>query len=248
MSSCDAAVKRSAAHAEAVEKRLSVPMLAVAALVIPALVLENSAARAPWPGIAATLNWVIWVAFAAELVVLLRVAPDRARWLRAHPLAVAIVILTPPFGPAAIQSARALRLLRLLRLARLATLTRSVFTLDGLRWVAALTLLLLIGGGAAFAAAEHGHHNPALSSWDGIWWAFITVTTVGYGDITPVTTVGRIIGIVIAATGIGFVALLTAAAATRFAHRREDAAASAQTELLAELRSISARLDRLEQR
>jgi len=239
-------MKRSAARAEAVEKRLSVPMLAVAALVIPALILENSATPAPWPTVAAALNWIIWIAFAAELVVILRLAPDRAHWLRTHPLAVAVVILTPPFGPAAIQSARAFRLLRLLRLARLATLTRSVFTLDGLRWVAALTLLLLVGGGAAFAAAEHGQHHPALSSWDGIWWAFITVTTVGYGDITPVTTVGRIIGVVIAASGIGFVALLTAAAATRFAHHREDAAASAHTEVLTELRSISARLDQLE--
>jgi voltage-gated potassium channel len=47
------------------------------------------------------LNWMIWLAFVAEVVIMLRVVPDRGRWLRDHPLDLAIVIFTPPFLPAA---------------------------------------------------------------------------------------------------------------------------------------------------
>lgn len=65
-----------------------------------------------------------------------------------------------------------------------------------------------------------------MSAWDGVWWAMTTVTTVGYGDIVPQTNGGRVIAIVVMVVGIGFIALLTAAAAERFlrseqAERRE---------------------------
>lgn len=73
--------------------------------------------------------------------------------------------------------------------------------------------MTVFGGGAAFAAVEKSQH---LSAWDGVWWAITTVTTVGYGDIKPETDTGRIIAMFVMTVGIGFVALLTAAAAERF--------------------------------
>jgi voltage-gated potassium channel Kch len=54
----------------------------------------------------------------------------------------------------------------------------------------AVALLALVGGGAAFAAAERAQKVDVL---DGLWWAFATVTTVGYGDIAPTTRAGRLI-------------------------------------------------------
>jgi voltage-gated potassium channel len=54
------------------------------------------------------------------------------------------------------------------------------------------------------------------SVWDGIWWAIVTVTTVGYGDLYPVTVQGRLIGIFVMLLGIGFLSVLTATVATQF--------------------------------
>jgi hypothetical protein len=78
------------------------------------------------------------------------------------------VILTPPFLPPALQAARVFRLLLLLRLVRAGSLARRVFSAEGVRDAAVLTLIAILGGGAAFAAVEN---NDDLSAWDGVWWA-----------------------------------------------------------------------------
>lgn len=111
-----------------------------------------------------------------------------------------------------------------------------------------LAVLTALGGGAAYAAAEKGS-----STWDGIWWAVTTMTTVGYGDIYPTTTLGRIIAILVMVVGIGFIALLTGAIAQRFlseevAEVEREIADVEETEdtLLRELRAITARLHELE--
>ena len=135
---------------------------------IPAIALEYGDQEEPWHAIGIALNWTIWLAFVAEVVIMLRVVPDRRRWLRDHPLDLAIVIFTPPFLPAALQAARVLRLLRLLRLVRAGTLARRVFSTEGVRDAAVLTLIAILGGGAAFAAVEK---DDDLSAWDGVWWA-----------------------------------------------------------------------------
>jgi voltage-gated potassium channel len=103
-----------------IERRLELPLLIFALLTIPAIALEYAEKQEPWNAIGIALNWMIWLAFVAEVVIMLRVVPDRGRWLRDHPLDLAIVVLTPPFLPPALQAARVFRLLRLLRLLKAA--------------------------------------------------------------------------------------------------------------------------------
>lgn len=210
------------------------PLLVAALLTIPAIAIEQSDVGQPWDTIASVLNWVIWTAFLGEAVLMLRVVDDRWRWVREHPLEVAIVILTPPFLPASMQAARVFRLLRLLRLLRLGVLVRRFLSTEGIRDAAVLAAMTVLGGGAAYAAVEKSQN---LSAWDGVWWAIVTVTTVGYGDTFPQTDAGRIIAIMVMFVGIGFIAVLTAAAAERFLR--------VQREERDELEGVEQRLDEI---
>ncbi len=188
------------------EARLEKPLLLAALLTIPAIVFDTTP-------VGTVLGWVTWLTFVLEAVLMLRLVDDRRAWLREHPLEIAIIILTPPLLPASLQAARVFRLLRLLRLIRLGIIVRRLFSTEGIRDAGVLAAMTVLGGGTAYAYVEEAQD---LSTWDGVWWAITTVTTVGYGDSFPTTDAGRVIAIVVMFVGIGFVAILTAAAAERF--------------------------------
>ena len=243
-------------RAERIQRRFEAPIVVGALLVIPIIVVEQSTTGEPWSTLAAVGNWLVWLLFLAEVVVMLMVVPDRGRWLRAHPLEVAIVVLTPPFLPASMQALRVFRLLRLLRLIAAVRYARRLFTLDGLRYGALLALITVLAGGAAFAHAE----GEEVSTWDGVWWAVTTMTTVGYGDLYPSTDTGRAVAILVMVVGIGFLSLLIGSVSERFltagveeevaeAERElEEDVNAARVEVLAELRAIGERLRQLEAR
>ena len=226
-------------------------MLIAALLVIPVLVIEEAGADERWGAVADVLNWVIWGAFAVEAAVMLAIVRQRWRWIRSHPLEVAIVILTPPFLPASFQALRLFRLFRLLPLLRLGRVARHLFSVEGVTWAALLAVLTTVFAGAAYSSIEKG-----TSSWDGLWWAVSTVTTVGYGDEFPKTTAGRALGMALMLIGIGFVAVLTGAVAGRFLSARieesqeelSETFQEAELDELEELHEIAERLNALERR
>jgi voltage-gated potassium channel len=90
----------------------------------------------------------------------------------------------------------------------------------------------LAGGGAAFALVERSARRRVRTR-DGLWWAFATATTVGYGDVTPRTDAGRVLGAAL---------MLQRAAAARRRSAREHA------ELSERLDEVLRRLDALERR
>jgi voltage-gated potassium channel len=195
-------------------------VLAATLLLIPVLILEADA-EGGWLTFAYFANWVIWGIFAAELVAVLYVASRRRAALRAHWLDVAIVVLTVPIVSSALGWGRLARFIRFMRfgaiIGRALQAEKRITSGDALRVAAILTLAMVVLGGAAQWAAS----DEVKTLWDGVWWAVVTATTVGYGDIYPTSATGRIIGIVVMAVGVAFVSLLTAAIAARFVRTEE---------------------------
>jgi voltage-gated potassium channel len=228
------------------------PIVVSALLVIPAIVIEQSTLGEPWDSIALAINWMTWLVFLAELIVMLVLVPNRWHWLRKHPLELPLVVLTPPILPPGLQALRALRLLRVLRLERVARFARQATSVDALRYAGLIALLAALGGGAAFETLERQQH-PKPGFFDGIWWSVSTMTTVGYGDIVPTTTAGRILAMALMLIGIAFVAILTGAIAQRFLspevqeiERELEIVGTEDEEIATAIYEIRSRLDRLE--
>lgn len=121
---------------------------------------------------------------------------------------------------------RVLRLLRLMRVLKLGHYSEAVALLvnvlrsrsaDLAVMLVVLCMLLVLSSGAIFYAENEAQPEVFSSIPASLWWAVITLTTIGYGDAYPVTMIGKIIGGVIAVLGIGIVALPTAIIATGFA-------------------------------
>ena len=83
-----------------------------------------------------------------------------------------------------------------------------------------LIFLIVIFGGISVYLVEHNQPSANITNLgNAFWWAVITITTVGYGDYTPVTTIGRIIAVVVMFSGIGIVvSLVTLLSQRRLQH------------------------------
>lgn len=206
-----------------VAERLERPVGLVAILVIPAIIFEDASMPAAVRQSALVLNWVVLLAFCAELAVLLLAQP---RWatLRTHWLTALLVLIAPPFAvPEFMQATRSLRILRLLRLVRAGVATAAVIRMSrGLfghrkfHYAALVAIGVVILGASAIFVIEGGR-NPSIGTFgDALWWSVVTATTVGYGDVSPQTVEGRLIAVVLMLTGIGVIGVFTASVASLF--------------------------------
>jgi voltage-gated potassium channel Kch len=78
------------------------------------------------------------------------------------------------------------------------------------------TTIVVLGAGALMRVVDHREYG---SIWVGMWWAIQTVTTVGYGDVTPRATSGRIVATFVMLEGIAFLAIVTASITSTFVER-----------------------------
>ena len=125
----------------------------------------------------------------------------------------------------------------------------SVRTAAGV--IVTATTVVVVAGGVLMRVLDHGEYSDI---WVGMWWALQTVTTVGYGDVTPKNPSGRIIATFVMLQGIAFLAIITAAITSTFvarANKERDMAHAAdeddtEVRIEAQLKGIDQRLDRLE--
>jgi voltage-gated potassium channel len=203
------------------ERFTDLPLAFLALLIVPALILEERAQSQLLRDAALGINWVVWIAFCAEYIVKLTLAPSRREYVRRAWFDLLIIVLSPPFlvpdamqGARAIRAVRALRMLRFVRAAAVAAIglreAGQAFSHKRFHYVVLSTVVVIGLGAIGIFVVEHGHNNNIQSIPDALWWAIVTVTTVGYGDVSPVTIEGRLIAVALMIIGIGFIGVFTA--------------------------------------
>ena len=125
-----------------------------------------------------------------------------------------------------IEPLRAGRMLRLFRLLRIVRAFRSTHHLvhhvfknkikGTLTSAVIFAVLIIIFSSIAILQVEHHPNSNILTAEDALWWAYVTITTVGYGDLYPVTTEGRIIAALLMTTGVGLFGTFTAYVSSLF--------------------------------
>lgn len=114
------------------------------------------------------------------------------------------------------------------------------------RIIASITVTVAIVSGVVIHLTDPKNFADVGS---GLWWAVQTVTTVGYGDLVPTSTAGRIVASVVMIVGIGFLTVVTAAITSAFIEAARRRIEGSQSELVgARLDRISARLDTIDAR
>jgi len=200
-------------------------VLAGALATIPLTVLREEGAKSR---ALEAMDWAVWSIFAIEFLFIVFVTP-KFKILRASTVGdLAVVALSFPLLPnllALVRVARLIRVARLLRLARLTGTTarglgalKGILGRRGLIYTVALTSLVILVGGGCLSILEPETVKGGYG--DGIWWAVVTATTVGYGDISPSTLPGRIIAVVLMVVGIGLMSTLAASITTHFVQQK----------------------------
>ena len=240
------------ARFERIEHATDLPMAVLALLIVPALVLEERAQTAGVRQLAVGLNWIVWLAFCAEYLGKLAFAPVRREFVRRSWFDLLIVVLSPPFlvpsawqGLRAVRTIRILRLLRFVRAAAVAVIglkeASEAFRQRRFHYVGLTAVVVISLGAMGIFAVERGENRSIVSLGDAFWWAIVTVTTVGYGDVSPVTTEGRLTAVGLMILGIGFIGVFTATITSFFL----DPAKSTQAEMQERLVRIEEKLDAL---
>ena len=186
---------------------LTMAALAVVYVALGFVVDDLSAGERPEIGAA---EWALTGIFVLEFGSRILAARSRTAYLRGH--WIDVIALAPP-----IRGARVLRLLRLLRLVRsFAGLYRAGLHIQGLArhkgfaWLLTAWLGVMALCSAWMYIAEKGVNSAIQNPFDALWWGVVTLTTVGYGDVYPVTTEGRLAAMALMLLGIGLFGAITA--------------------------------------
>ena len=127
------------------------------------------------------------------------------------------------------------------RIKNLFSLLERVFNSRRLRTILGVLLACIVSFGYIFYLVE-----PQIKTFgDGIWWALVTITTVGYGDITPLTTLGRFVAGALMLFGLGLIATVTAIISAKFIQNYVDH--HTNDDILEKLEELEDEIEKLEE-
>ncbi len=189
-------------------RRTDIPLLAVAAVFVIAYawdIIGNLHGASD--DVAQTIIWITWAVFVVDYVVKLVLAPKRLKWFFRHILDFLLVAL--PF----------LRPLRLMRVAMVWTSVHRVGgrTLRGrlsIYTIGSALLLVFVASLAVLEAERNASGSNIHNFGEAVWWSFVTITGVGYGDFEPVTVEGRVVAVGLMVAGIALIGVIAATLAT----------------------------------
>jgi voltage-gated potassium channel len=203
-----------------IEHATRLPMCAVgvAWLVLGIIALTNHGHGSASKALVASV-FVLWVVLFVEYAVRLVVTPDRKGYLKRRWVEPVTVVLPPLQGWHLIGIEKMTLIVYEARL-RIEVILRhhSLF-----RVLIAATGTLFLGAWLVLLFEENAKNSNIHNYPDALWWAIVTVTTVGYGDRYPVTGGGRTVATVLMLVGIGLIGILTATVASVFIKEHTDA-------------------------
>jgi len=185
--------------------------------------------------------------FFIETVVTTSLVENKRRHLRCNWVNVFIIIAGLPLIWGFTPIAAVLRSLRLLLLfgliMRFSRTLRTILTRNQLGYSLLLAGVVVMISGFIISAIEPGIPDPG----DGMWWALVTITTVGYGDIAPVTPAGRAFGALLIITGVVLFSLLMANIAAFLIEKDVEAeVGKEEDDLMNQFYYLNCRLDKIE--
>lgn len=199
------------------ERRLHWVMIAAALLSIPAFYLQDVATPKLLRALGWKLDLVIVLIFSGELCWMMFVVRQKAAYLKNNWLNL-LIILGSGLSVIGWQT-EWIPLVRLLRVvyvglifARLISSLRNLFTPDAIVYLVILGLIVMGIAGAGFYWLEPTVHSFG----DGLWLAFATATTIGYGDFVPTVTASRLVAVLMVVIGISILSMVTASIAAFF--------------------------------
>ena len=169
----------------------------------------------------------ILLIFVADYAVRFVRADDRKAFFKQNiPDLLAIIPFSSMFSALRVfrvlRIAKASRLLKFTRLIRAGALTAKIRRrISGVLKTNGLVYLLYVNGALVLAASGVMMCTEGMTFPDALWWSIVTCTTVGYGDISPSTALGRITAVILMMFGIGFIGMLTSSITTYFTTHHE---------------------------
>lgn len=235
-------------HERAAAKRwahmLEWPMVGVALWIVLQWYLEETHLLTSFMG--RVSDWLVWFSFLLETVILTRQVRDKRAYLMGNWLNLVIIIGGFPWFWGYEPLAGLLRSFRLILVValfvRMSKAARKLLAQHklGLTLVVAFFTMLLSG-------IVMSRIDPSVGDiWDGMWWAWITMATVGYGDVVPHTGAGRLFASLVVLFGVVLISLLTANLAAFFIGGDVEKIEAEEKESDRVLRDIAARLERVE--